>query len=202
MGLGCRARRRGRRKPPHTSYGLHVLGWQVRGWSESDPRRFAREPARLAVRVHVSRSAAQKPQRHSSPRTHNSWTCTRQPTATERAGARAALRIRRAAPYRCCRRLQGRSGERRRPLNDRRGDAVQGAAVARDKLSSAFLCTVTARQSRQRAQRVTRAEQPRACAHCGRAVVAANRMAAAAARSQREQIEMGIRHSLGALPRS
>ena len=145
-------------------------------------------------RVHVSRSAAQKPQRHSSPRTHNSWTCTRQPTATERADARAALRIRRAAPYRCCRRLQGRSGERRRPLNDRRGDAVQGAAVARDKLSSAFLCTVTARQSRQRAQRVTRAEQPRACAHCGRAVVAANRMAAAAARSQREQIEMDIRH--------
>ena len=112
------------------------VGGQVRGWSESDPRRFAREPARLAVRVHVSRSAAQKTQRHSSPRTHNSWTCTRQPTATERAGARAALRIRRATPNRCCRRWRGGSGERRRPLADQRGDAVQAAAAARDKSSS------------------------------------------------------------------
>ena len=62
--------------------------------------------------------------------------CTRQPTATERAGARAALRIRRATPYRCCRRWRGGSGERRRPLADQRGDAVQAAAAARDKSSS------------------------------------------------------------------
>ena len=103
-----------------------------------------------------------------STRTHNTNTCTRQPTATERAGARAALRIRRATPSRCCRRLQGRSGERRRPLNDRRGDAVQGAAVARDKLSSAFLCTVTARQSRQRPART--ASHSRRAATCVRAL--------------------------------
>ena len=71
-----------------------------------------------------------------STRTHNTNTCTRQPTATERAGARAALRIRRATPCRCCRRWRGASGERRRPLADQRGDAVQAAAAARDKSSS------------------------------------------------------------------
>ena len=71
-----------------------------------------------------------------STRTHNTNTCTRQPTATERAGARAALRIRRATPSRCCRRWRGASGERRRPLADQRGDAVQAAAAARDKSSS------------------------------------------------------------------
>ena len=52
----------------------------------------------------------------------------------QRAGS--PLHTHRRMTSHCGRRWRGASGERRRPLADQRGDAVQAAAAARDKSSS------------------------------------------------------------------